>query len=224
MRPVIGLNPWDRFAKEDPMFYIATRRKAQWREEDAFWASGEQTTAFIWDAVAPHVRGNRLAIELGCGIGRLAVPMSKKFIRLKVVDVSPYMLEKLQQRCQQFGVGNMSCHLSTTVWYEEPADFIYSALMLQHLERFDDVEEYIRKIAQCLSGVAFLQFDTRPRNMFVAARRAVPDVFLPRTQRRGIRRHRRDPHAIRAIFRRYGFRIIEERDPGTALHAFVVTR
>ncbi|MDO8425184.1 MAG: class I SAM-dependent methyltransferase [bacterium] len=216
--------PWDKFAKEDPMFYITTRRKKRWREEDAFWQSGEVTAQFIWDLVAPHITSYELAIELGCGIGRLAVPMAKKFNRLKVVDISPHMLQKLRERCESFGVGNLSCCLPTDPWWEEPADFIYSALMFQHLERFEEIEEYVQRIAQCLRGAAFLQCDTRPRNWFVAARRMVPDALLPRTQRRGMRRHRRDPDAIRALLHMVGLRIVAERDPGTELHVFIVTQ
>lgn len=205
------------------MFYITTKVKDRWREEDAFWQSGTVTSQFIWDAVSSFVRGNRLAIELGCGIGRLAVPMSKKFLRLKVVDVSPFMLEKLRSRCAQFGVANMLCCVASEPWWNEPADFIYSALMLQHLESFDEIEEYIRRIAQCLHGAAFLQFDTRPPSGFAAARRYMPDMLLPRTHRRGIRRHRRDPHDLRALLEEHGLRVVNERNPGTALHAFVVT-
>ncbi|MFH1430063.1 MAG: class I SAM-dependent methyltransferase [Candidatus Uhrbacteria bacterium] len=217
-------SPWDKFAKEDPMFYITTRSKERWREEDAFWKSGERTTDFIWQHLAPHIRTHRVAVEIGCGIGRLAVPMARRFVNLKVVDASPFMLSKLQQRCGQYGVGNISCYLPAQDWWSEPVDCVYSALTFQHLESFAEIENYVAKISRCLRGAAFLQFDARPLGTLSAMKRYLPDDLLPRMHRRGIRRIRRHPRELRALFRAYGLRTVQELDERSALHAFILTK
>lgn len=216
-----GHNPWDQFAKDDPTFYIST--KSRWREEDHFWRSGERTVAYIWERVYPRLPRYHLAVEIGVGIGRLAVPMAKKFRRLKVVDTSEVMLRKFKDVCAQFGVSNIESFWSTGPWDAEPADFIYSALTFQHIEDIAAVEEYILRIAGCLNGIAFLQFDTRPRTLAVRIRDRLPDWMMPKkTWRRGIRRIRRRSVDLRAMFARHHLRIIQELDPDSILHAFVV--
>ena len=217
-------NPWDRFAKDDPTFYIATHTRWRWREEDAFWKSGERTVRFMWDHAYPRLTQHRLAIEIGVGIGRLAVPMAKRFMRLKVVDASPIMLGQLQLRCQQFGVCNMESYPDSAAWDTEPADFVYSALTFQHMPELQTIDGYIERIARCLNGIAFLQFDTRPQAKLAQLRGHLPDRFLPRTWRRGMRRVRRAPDVLREMFSRHGLQVEEELGPNSALHAFVLSK
>jgi len=221
--PALG-NPWDRFAKDDPTFYIATHTRWRWREEDAFWKSGERTVGFMWEHVYPRLTQHRLAIEIGVGIGRLAVPMAQRFRRVKVVDASSAMLHQLQLRCQQFGACNIEPLLNSTAWDAEPADFVYSALTFQHLERLAEIEEYVERISRCLDGIAFLQFDTRPQMKLEQLRGRMPERLLPKTWRRGIRRIRRSPTDLRAMFERHGLRVDEELNPNSALHAFVLSK
>lgn len=217
-------NPWDRFAKDDPTFYIATHTRWRWREEDAFWKSGERTVRFMWEHVYPRLTSHRLAIEIGVGIGRLAVPIAKRFSRVKVVDASQTMLRQLQLRCQQFGVCNIEPYPESAAWDTEPADFVYSALTFQHIAELAIIERYVERMAACLSGIAFLQFDTRPQVKLEQWRARLPDRLLPRTWRQGIRRIRRSPDVLRAMFARHGLRIDEELDPNSSLHAFVLSR
>ncbi len=215
-------NPWDKFAKDDPQFYISS--KSRWREEDAFWRSGEQTVAYIWEHVVAHLPRRHLAIEIGVGIGRLAVPVAKKFSRVKVVDASPFMLQHLQETCARFGVCNFELYHAADAWDAEPADFIYSAFTFQHIEDIAKIEEYIHRSAQCLAGVAFFQFDTRPMTVGLRIRNRLPDVMLPKLHRRGIRRIRRRSEDIRVLFARHGLRIINELNPDSILHAFIVAK
>jgi len=173
----------------------------------------------------PH---HRVAVEIGCGIGRLAVPMAKRFTRVKVVDASSVMLQQLQLRCQQFGACNIETYLDDAPWDAEKADFVYSALTFQHISEFTVIERSIERIARCLSGIAFLQFDTRPQTkieqQLIHWRGQVPERFLPRTWRRGIRRIRRHSDALRAMFARHHLRIENELSPDSALHAFVLRK
>ncbi|MBI4433302.1 class I SAM-dependent methyltransferase [Candidatus Uhrbacteria bacterium] len=219
---MVRTTPWDRFAKECPTFYIATHTRWRWHEEDAFWRSGERTVQFIWDQVYPRLTRRFLAIEIGVGIGRLAVPMAQRFTRVKVVDASRVMLEQLRQRCTRFGHSNIDSFLDTDAWDAEPADFIYSALTFQHIAELATIEAYVAKIARCLHGVAFLQFDTRPRSPFERWRAQLPEQWMPRTWRLGMRRIRRDADVLRAMFARHHLPIIEELNPDSPLHVFLL--
>ncbi|MBI2482561.1 class I SAM-dependent methyltransferase [Candidatus Uhrbacteria bacterium] len=219
---MVRTTPWDRFAKECPTFYIATHTRWRWNEEDTFWRSGERTVQFIWDHVYPRLARRFLAIEIGVGIGRLAVPMAQRFVQVKVVDHSRVMLEQLRLRCARFGRPNITAFLDTAAWDTEPADFIYSALTFQHISELATIEMYVAKIARCLRGVAFLQFDTRPRSSFERWREQLPEQWMPRTWRMGMRRIRRDADVLRTLFARHHLPILEELNPDSALHVFIL--
>ena len=226
MRPetTITVNPWDRFAKEDPTFYIATHTRWRWREEDAFWRSGEQTVVHIWNVIERHLTARRVAVEIGVGIGRLAVPMAKRFRRLKVVDRSRVMLEQLRIRCASHGACNVASFHEDDAWDAEPMDFVYSALTFQHVVDDAIIERYLTRVAAHLAGVAYLQFDTRPQNVFARWRDHVPDRALPRAWQGGMRRIRRRSSAIREMFTRNILAVLEELNPESSLHAFVIAR
>ena len=46
-------------------------------------------------------------LDIGCGPGRLAVPMARKAARVTALDVAPEMLEKCQENARLAGVGNL---------------------------------------------------------------------------------------------------------------------
>lgn len=65
------VNSWDRFAEQDPYLYILTSMKRT--DPRVFWQSGEQTIKIeLLPFVQSHDLRPLVALELGCGIGRLA--------------------------------------------------------------------------------------------------------------------------------------------------------
>ncbi len=211
--------PWDQLASTDAMRSISTAFGVR---EDEFWKSGERTATFIWDHVAPYVAHRGIAVDFGCGIGRVAFPTAKRFDRLQAVDCSTAMLDQLRTHVEQRGVSNIATFRDTECWDTESVDLVYSILTFQHIEDVSEIEAYVRRIGRCLRGVAFLQFDTRPRTLVARAKERLPDWSVPWTWKRGMRRYRRDPDGLRAIFRRCDLHIVRELDPNTALHAFIV--
>jgi hypothetical protein len=98
--------------------------------------------------------------------------------------------------------------------------------VFQHIEDASVIADYISRIGRALrpGGVAQLHFDTRPPSFLYRARKYVPDRLLGRTQRRGIRRVRRDPEWIRRQIQGAGLEIVGEREPRSAGHWFVLLR
>lgn len=50
-------------------------------------------------------------LDIGCGPGRLAVPIARKAARVTAIDVAPEMLEKCKENARQAGVGNLQTFL-----------------------------------------------------------------------------------------------------------------
>lgn len=220
---------WEAFAREDAGFYIAgqTFDRADPASEERFFQSGFDTADWIYEQVGADLTGTRLAIEIGCGIGRVLLPLAGRFERLIGVDVSPTMLTRLMDNCRRFDIENVEPMLAHDQWdHSESADFVYSWIVFQHVEEIAVIETTIRRASTALKpgGVALFQFDTRALTMAYRVRNLLPDLVLPRSWRRGIRRIRRRPKRIAAILAAVELDTLRERDRGTDVHVWVVRR
>jgi SAM-dependent methyltransferase len=179
------------------------------------------------EEVADLLPGRDLAIEIGCGVGRLLIPMSSRFERVVGVDVAPTMLARLRENCTRFGAANVQPALVDEPW-DRPsqADFAYAWLVFQHVADVTAIEALLGRLATALKprGAALLQFDTRPRTLPYLLRNTVPDALLPWTWRRGIRRIRRAPGQVAALLRAAGLRTLREDGSGTERHVVAAAR
>jgi hypothetical protein len=139
--------------------------------------------------------------------------------------MSPTMLERLREECAARRITNVQAWLSAERWeLAIDADLVYSFLVLQHVEESDVLEDLVSRIALALAadGVAYLQFDTRPRTLAYRLRNHVPAALLPRQWRRGLRRVRRTHKESFACFSGAGLELVEELRGGTELSAFIL--
>lgn len=225
----MGHQRWEDFAQEDAEFYIYSVDVDYSTPEGKrfFFESGQEDAEKILTECKDLLRANGSAIEIGCGVGRLAIAMAKRFDNVVGVDVSPTMIEKFSKNADQLDVVNVSGFLDTQEW-DKPgsADLIYSYIVFQHIEDEAVIEEYLPRISRALKaeGLSLLQFDTRPSDPAYRLKMLIPDMFLPRTLRRGIRRIRRDPDRLRTLFNKHGLRVLKESRPGTEDHMFLLGR
>jgi SAM-dependent methyltransferase len=154
----------------------------------------------------------------------VTLPVAQRFERVVGVDVSPTMLEKLEQNAARAEVV-VKPMLADKVW-DEPgrADLVFSVLVFQHIEQITEIARYAGRIAGALkaTGIAYLQFDTRHRSVSYRLRNILPDAVLPRPWRRGIRRIRRSPQSLYGIIRDAGLEVVEDLGAGTANHVCVL--
>lgn len=221
---------WEGYARENAEFYILTHDVdfATADGQDYFFRTGRDDAEAILREAAPF-RGARaeVALEIGCGIGRLSLPMARHFGTVRVVDVAPTMLRRVAENAAAAGLGNVRPFLPDAGWDEgPPVDFVYTRWVLQHIADFGVIADYVRRIARALhaDGTAHLQFDTRPRTAAYRVRNALPDFVLPRTWRRGVRRIRRNPADLRALFAANGLRVAHELRPDTEEHVFILRK
>lgn len=219
---------WERFAREDAEYYVLTGvsrgRRADTRSE--FFESGRKQAERLLEDCKPYLNGRDLAIEIGCGVGRVALPLSRQFARLIAVDVSPTMLSKLEENAaRDVAAGHIESMLADQAW-DDPntADLVYSVLVFQHIERYEEIASYVGRISRALrpAAIGYLQFDTRPRTVLYRMRNALPDRLLPRPWRRGIRRIRRGSESLRSLFGEHGLEVCRELGPDSEYHAFIV--
>jgi SAM-dependent methyltransferase len=105
---------------------------------EQFYVSGEDTVARILDII--HERVDRdfspaSALDFGCGVGRIALPLAKRCDRVVGVDVSDGMLRQARLRRDQLGLSNLRLvkgddRLSAV---NDSFDLITSYIVLQHI-------------------------------------------------------------------------------------------
>src|SRR5438067_12769047 len=86
---------WDERALDNPMHYI-NADQAQWSEED-FLRSGEEDLARLVQPVLSMLNKppeDAVALDIGCGLGRLSRPLAHRFRVVEAIDISPLMIEK----------------------------------------------------------------------------------------------------------------------------------
>lgn len=227
----IRAKEWENFAKEDPFQYICTGLPPNGAK--AFWRSGEE---IVDDELVPLVARYELrpqmAMEFGCGVGRLVLPLTRYFQAVVGLDIASTMVTRATSAAAQRGITNANfvtiqdpvSIIEQLGQYRRKVDLIYSLLVFQHIDDFNLIAVYVKSICDFLNpnGIAYLQFDTRPASAFCYAREFFPDSFLPRYWRRGIRRIRRTPQELEACFRRHSLMVVDSLGSRTEYHRYIV--
>lgn len=204
-------------------------------DDEAFWQSGQKTVS---DELVPLIGRYAIdpgcAVEVGCGIGRLAIPMAGRVRKMIGIDVAPAMVRQAEQVAEERGVGNVrfvalthpAQGLDKLTDLIGQTDLLYSLLVFQHIEDFAVIEGYISLAGSLLgpSGIAYLQFDTRPKTLLYRVKTELPDFALPWFLRRGIRRIRRSPAQLERCFERKGLQVAKAQAPGTEYHRYVLRK
>ena len=224
---------WEKFAHDDPYTYILTSLKRP--DAGEFWQSGERT---IQSEIVPLLQGCDVrpffALELGCGIGRLAIPLARRFRQVLGTDISPRMVERAASYARDNAIENVyfvaisgpEDLLQRVGGHAGNCDLIYSLLVFQHIPDFSTILGYLHVIRVLLHerGLAYLQFDTRPETAAYRLKMRLPDFALPRFWRRGIRRIRRSTEDIEAALKRANLEVVAEFSRGTSYHRYLLRR
>jgi SAM-dependent methyltransferase len=225
--------PWEKFAQDDPYTYIVTSLKHNDRGE--FWQSGHRT---VQQELLPLMETRRIkpgvAMEIGCGVGRLLFPLASHFREVVGADIAESMIQRAQRFASDNGIGNASfCIIAgpedllhRAGNYSGRIDLLYSLLVFHHIPDLAMIEGYLHVIGILLAenGIAYLQFDTRPESFAYHFKTRIPDFLLPRLWRKGIRRIRRYPEQIESGIRKAGLEIVGELTPFTSYHRYILRR
>lgn len=177
---------WERFGRENPYFGVLSdeRYLQQNLDDDAlesFFASGREHVEQVISVAEAHLGrplALRRALDFGCGVGRLLVPLADRAIEAVGVDVSPSMLEAVRRECDDRGVGNVVLVETADLPSLAPGfDLITSSIVFQHIPSATGYE-LLSQLADLLGpdGVAVLQFTLTP-----ASRLAYPFYAVLRT-------------------------------------------
>jgi 2-polyprenyl-3-methyl-5-hydroxy-6-metoxy-1,4-benzoquinol methylase len=99
---------WEHFARADPYWAVLTAD--QFRRENldaatrtAFFESGEWQIRGVFDALRGHIDpafAPKRALDFGCGVGRMLVPLAHRCAEVVGVDISETMLHEAANNCR----------------------------------------------------------------------------------------------------------------------------
>jgi SAM-dependent methyltransferase len=150
---------WQKWGRQDPYFAVITNEKFRSTHltEEAkheFFESGHVHIAYVLEHCRRLVGGPfsiRRALDFGCGVGRLCVPLSEHAESVVGVDVSADMLEEAKRNCVRYGCTNVTFRISDNTLSEVDGtfDLVHSFITFQHI----DVERGKRLFAELIARI-----------------------------------------------------------------------
>ncbi len=135
---------WKKWGEKDPYFGVVShpqfRSGCIEQNRDDFFSSGEQFIAEVLSQADRYFgrtgrRGS--ALDFGCGVARLTIPLARRFKHVDGADVSAFMLDEARSNCKSFAIDNVKFHLTNgtidLVRWPRRYDFVNSYIVLQHI-------------------------------------------------------------------------------------------
>lgn len=145
MAPINSDREWEKFGQKDPYYGVVSLDK--FRRENLgpealreFFQTGEEHVAFLMATIqatmAPSFHPRR-ALDFGCGVGRIAIPLARACESVTGVDVSGAMLAEAGRKAGEMGIPNLELTLSDDALTRITGrfDFIHAFLVFQHIRR-----------------------------------------------------------------------------------------
>src|SRR5262245_21535895 len=104
---------WDARARENARHYVATGRR-EWSDEDFFRSGAAEVRNLVGELRGEICNGRdqqaMKVLEIGCGAGRMTLPLSRIFGRVDAVDVSGQMIANAKAALREHT--NVGLHLN----------------------------------------------------------------------------------------------------------------
>jgi SAM-dependent methyltransferase len=222
---------WETLGREDPLWAVLShpdKRKQRWNA-DEFLATGVAEIASRLEMLRRHGYPLRraLALDFGCGAGRLSRALAQGFERVLGVDVSASMIDVARTLNADVGGIEFRCNPSARLEgvADASVDFVFSHIVLQHIPAdlaAGYVEEFFRVLAP--GGAAVFQFvsGTDPSlrgRFFEAAPVSTMNLLRRLAWRRGtvFEMHALPEHRLaRLLVRRPWLRLLDATDDASA--------
>jgi 2-polyprenyl-3-methyl-5-hydroxy-6-metoxy-1,4-benzoquinol methylase len=150
---------WERYGAVDPYFGVLSLpafRDAglDEKQRERFFDTGRQHVAELAAKLAADTGsslGGRRALDYGCGVGRVTLPLAEHCEWVYGVDVSPSMLREADRNARSMGVSNVEwVRAERLAELSGRYDLVQSVLVFQHIP----VREGERIFATLLRGLS----------------------------------------------------------------------
>jgi SAM-dependent methyltransferase len=157
---------WDARADSEPLVATAAFDAADW---ETYWASGRRDLDLMLGVARQGATlGSSLAVEIGCGLGRLARLAAEDFEKVIATDISPHMLKQASEKASMPNVTYVL--LASDLKLPVPdvtADLVYAWTVFRHTAEvvfagYLDESRRVLKPGGCLVFEALVRKDGIP--------------------------------------------------------------
>jgi SAM-dependent methyltransferase len=162
---------WNGLANAHPYWAVVNdprfrADRIQTADVAAFFDSGEREIADTFARVR-RIAGSdfrpRSAVDFGCGLGRLTLPIARSSDRVLAIDVSETMLAAIRANCESRGIANVDTAQTDEFLAVDDRgyafDFVHSFIVFQHIPPAVGLAITDRLLARLSTGgVAALQY------------------------------------------------------------------
>jgi len=155
---------WEDYAELDPTYAILIDPQFKFNKWnlDTFFDTGKQEIEKVMEKARKmgYPSGRQIALDFGCGIGRLTRALTKHFDKVYGVDISATMINK----AEELNKGFPQCEFKTNnkpdlkIFPDQYFDLIYSNLVLQHISERSIIENYVLDLCRTLRKDGLLIF------------------------------------------------------------------
>ena len=184
---------WERLAR-DP--YYAVLNEDGYRLEGSsgdarsrFDASGEEDVARTLGEIRRFIDADfhpLRALDFGCGVGRLTIPLARSCEQVTGVDISRSMLDEAARNCEARGLRNVALVTSAEYFARESSapslDFVHSYIVFQHIPPRAGIWLLRELVGRLVSGgvgavhITYARRASRVRKVVHRLRRMVPGL------------------------------------------------
>jgi SAM-dependent methyltransferase len=164
-------NLWEYYGEETAYFAVVTEDKFRKENLDQatkqeFFDQGSEYVERIWSEIESNFKSSfkpKKAVDFGCGVGRLTIPLSKKCEQITGIDISEKMLKETEENCKALEINNVTLMTSDDNLSKltEKVDFVHSFIVIQHIKQ-EIGEKIFSKLIESLNtggiGVLHLQY------------------------------------------------------------------
>lgn len=152
---------WDRRAVRDPRTATAAHAADNWEH---YWDSGVRDfDRILGTARQAGPMGDELAVEIGCGLGRLARVAAEQFSHVIALDISDKMLKLARQQAAARNVTYAAIGPSFSLPVDgSSADLVYAWTVFRHVAK-PIFAGYVEEAARVLKPGAYLVFEAQIR-------------------------------------------------------------
>jgi SAM-dependent methyltransferase len=135
---------WEYYGANDPYFAVFSIDKFKVASLDGsgkeeFFLTGKTYIDQIWGDIMQNFDANfhpENALDFGCGVGRIAIPLASKVEHLVGVDISETMLSEARQNCETRKITNVDLMQSAEFLASDNLrfDLVHSVIVFQHIE------------------------------------------------------------------------------------------
>jgi len=147
---------WEEMARLDPCWAILSHPSKKFRGSnlDAFYATGEKEISELMDSIVDlgYPRRMDMALDFGCGLGRLTRALGQYSEKCVGVDISEEMIRAARELNRGYSACEFLLNTGDSLCQFEAGcfDLIYTSIVLQHVPTKAAIKKYVAEFMRVL--------------------------------------------------------------------------